>query len=236
MKKYLKNYDELSILFVLKKRLKLFIISLVICLICGSMLTKQQIESINNTIATNEANRNKELNLPTSLIKVQKSIPDNVIRDMFARAIKDSEISDYKLYVNNPGYYIYVIFYEDEIDIDEFINKMRENPVAKSMLSDTTSFITHLGNLDATLTFLDKRPVNKHYIYLDKNRQSQAEYATIASSDVFRMHTSLNSNKIWLFMIITSIMIALFITFGVESLANLNARLREKKHLDSILK
>lgn len=79
-------------------------------------------------------------------------------------------------------------------------------------------------------TSLNGAPINKHYIYLDKDRISQKGYH-IDSTEIIKGHQSLNTNKIWVFLFISSIMIALFIVFSYESLYSILSQLKKAQNL-----
>lgn len=252
----MKNHDALSIVSVLYKRKLLFIACLAVCLIIGSFWTLNQIKQANqdyqNYKTQQESTQDKH---HTIFIQVRKYaeafIPENILRDMFLHFKLDGIIEDYKFYAKSEFFDVYVLFAKKPLHSEEIkamLKILESNQLVTQLKSTTQKIKTTLDSKDLAFVFLDeidkkgffevldmpyepmqfllsKAPINKHYIYLDKNRISSDKY-NITSTNIITAHQSLNTNKIWVFMIICAIMIALFITFSAESLKQIRKSIR----------
>ena len=200
MKHYTKNYDSLNIILVLKKRFILFVVTLIICLIFGSFWVKSQIDNINKiqeSINTTEKIAQQE-QLFYILLKIKKyhsiSIPKNVLNDIFLQYQYNGIIDDYRLYAESSFFDIYAIFTPNPLNKQEsssLLTALENDPIItqikndakvlqqslkqnqKAFISDiiTNGFFKILPT-DKYISFIGQKPINKHYIYLDKNRKA----------------------------------------------------------------
>lgn len=173
-------------------------------------------------------------------------VSDSMIHDIFQTFLRDDVISDFRRYADTPFSTIYAVFYEGADPTPTIAKALESHPITQESKQVLARIAPTFKNKDERLytqlvlekgffraikepvPYLEdasKRPVNKHYIYLDKNRLSQANY-NITSTEIIKNHQSLNSNKIWVFMVVCSIMISVFVVFGVENWSNLRRRMR----------
>ncbi len=248
--------SDLSIILLFKKRWRLFILSLGVCLVVGSIFVYKQIQIINqskeNFLSQEQTEILDQDNTLLFMVKKYKQItlPDKPIQDILKHFVSEGVILDFRLYTQSPYFDSYVIFYENTGDNPSPIiqQALNSNPIitetkkaifalaptlgeeqddikAYAKKVEQEGFFTFLDAALLDLNFSDNRPINKHYIYLDKDRNLQKGY-NISSTEIIKGHTSLNSNKIWVFMVICSILASIFVVFSVE---NINALLKRIK-------
>ena len=250
--------SELAVILVFKKHWKLFIISLLACLALGTMATTRQINLIKDAQNQPRAGVvESPINDESIILRIYKykqvAIPDDTIKEILTYFVNEDIILDYRLYNRDVFFDTYVIFYDGSTNPVPFIAQFIENhPIIVStkefifsfvpLLNDDEfgdvknfakliqkrGFFDFINNNVPQLNVSSHRPINKHYIYLDKNRDSIEKYS-ISSTEVIKNHQSLNSNKIWGFMIICSIMISIFIIFTWENFLTLRQKFNNKQ-------
>nr|WP_317404569.1 hypothetical protein [uncultured Helicobacter sp.] len=253
--------SELAIILLFKKRWRLFLLSLCVCLILGTLMVSQQVKSINeskNSFVEQKTNGHSESDQDAiALLKVQKykqiAIPNKPIEDILKHFVNEDFILDFRPYVQTAYFDYYIIFYEttDFDPLPSLIQALNSHPIIIETRKNIFALIPTLNEEQndvkayakkveqegffafsdialPDLNFSNNRPINKHYIYLDKNRISQKGYH-IHSTEIIKGHTSLNSNKIWVFMIICSILISIFVVFSIENISTLLKRMKTIK-------
>lgn len=244
----LSNYDQIRLILVFKKRKWLFGITLVVCMILGSVLVHMQKNSPQNTTPFDSPIQSIEPQM--SFFKVQKyrelSLSKDIIQNTLQHFFNEDIITDFRLYAQGGLFDVYMISYADTNPLAEILNTLNEHPITQLTLLNIKTLLPTLENdmkhyaqfiiqngffesLDNSLPFdtHKNRPINKHYIYLDKNRIASEKGYAIRSTEVIKSHQSLNSKKIWIFMLIASVMISIFVIFGVESFVKLRRKLKQ---------
>lgn len=243
----LSNYDEIRLILVFKKRKWLFSITLVICMLLGSILIYMQKNSPQN--ATPFYSPIQSIEPQLSFFKVQKykeiSLSKDIIQNTMQHFLNEDIITDFRLYAQGSLFDVYVIAYADTNPLIEILNTLNEHPITQLTLLNIKTLLPTLENdmklyaqliiqngffesLDNSLPFdtHKNRPINKHYIYLDKNRIASEKGYAIRSTEVIKSHQSLNSKKIWVFMFIASVMISIFVIFSVEGFVKIRRELK----------
>lgn len=229
----MKNYNDLEIIHVLLKRWKLFSITLIVFLILGSVWVRGQVNAIREA---DNAYEEKMADINTdklSLLKVNIAIPQQVIDGMAAHFIDRGILNDFRKYISLGEYNIYLLYFNREVDMDFIVESLLNNPIIKDIESSSYDKNAMVSKMDGELDInqigrLKGSPINRHFIQLDKDRNPQIMYySDITSTKIIKNHPSLSTSKIWVFMAICSIMIALFITFSVESAHNIKKALKK---------
>lgn len=251
------NFDQISLLLVLIKHKWLFLASFTLCFILGSLF----IFSLKNQSYTppeQESPTQKTAFLKVAQYK-QIAIPEVLINDILKSFKHNGLIDDFRLYTktkpNKDDYStfnLYAIFYETTQDdpMDSILHTLQNHPIIKhigdqldfyqapELDNDIRLFARSISKDGFFSTFTNEipptsfngAPINKHYIYLDKDRISQKGYH-IDSTQIIKGHQSLNTNKIWVFLLISSIMVALFVVFSFESLRSILSQLKKAQNL-----
>lgn len=252
----MRYYDDFAIVAVFIKRKKLFFISLCVCLILGAFWVQSQIKAIKQERALyhDSQSSTQEKALQYGFIQYNRTkqiqIADKVIQDTLAQFAQEDKITDFRSHLATPFFSIYVVFYTHDNPLPAIIQALESHPVTQEVKSTLAALLPafkdkeqaayakmlisngffKIADIPHYIEDPSQRPINKHYIHLDKERLSQKGYS-ITSTEIIKHHQSLNSNKIWVFMIVCSIMISVFIIFGVENFANLRQRLKQAKVL-----
>lgn len=249
--KHNKNYNSISILITLKRRMITFITSLLICIIFGSFFINNQIENIEKISQNNKIHQiDKEDKF--AIIKIKKYndfyiSPKIIYLELDKFKGENKCINEYFLYTSEIYFDIYAIHLQnDQSCIQEIINNINKSDIVYDMKQSFKNENGHkldvikdlydndvVSLIDITNSINKKgKPINKHFIYLNKDRSiSQKEYKV--TSTIISQHKSLNSNKIWIFMVITSIIISIFMVFMVEYLNNIKGIFKYKNSFKS---
>lgn len=235
-----------------------FFISLCVCLILGAFWVQSQIKAIKQERALyhDSQSSTQEKALQYGFIQYNRTqqiqIADKVIQDTLAQFAQEDKITDFRSHLATPFFSIYVVFYTHDNPLPAIIQALESHPVTQEVKSTLAALLPafkdkeqaayakmlisngffKIADIPHYIEDPTQRPINKHYIHLDKERLSQKGYS-ITSTEIIKHHQSLNSNKIWVFMIVCSIMISVFIIFGVENFANLRQRLKQAKVLQA---
>lgn len=249
----MKHYDDFAIVALFVKRKKLFLFSLCICLILGSFWVQKQIKAIEQEqVSYQDRQTNpKEEKLQFGFMQFNKNnkiqIPDRIIQDTLAHFAQEDKITDFRQYLKTQFFSIYVVSYMHDDPLPAIKQALESHPVTQEIKSTLISLLPAFKNNEQTayakmllkngfIKIIDipqyiedpsQKPINKHYIYLDKERLAQKGYS-ITSTEIIKHHQSLNSNKIWIFMVVCSIMISVFIVFSIENFTNLRKRFRSE--------
>lgn len=248
----MKHYDDFAIVAVLIKRKKLFLFSLCVCLILGSFWVQKQIQAIKQEqISYHAQQANSSSEMPKiGFIQYNRygriSLPEQIVQNILLDFYQKDIISDFRKAIDTPFFTIYAIFYTADNPTKLITKALESNPVTQ----EVKTMLTLLSSLekdeaayakmviengffrivDEGIPYIEdpsKPPINKHYIHLDKERLSQKGYS-ITSTEIIKNHQSLNSNKIWIFMIICSIMISVFAVFLAENFTSLRKQFRRQ--------
>ena len=247
----MKPYNDLAIISLFIKRKKLFLISLCICLILGSFWTHRQVKALQQEqISYHDQQANPSSEMPKigfiqynnyGKISLSEQIVQNILLDFYQKDI----ISDFRKAIDTPFFTTYAIFYTADNPTKLITKALESNPATQEVKTMLKSLLSSLEKdeaayakmviengffsiIDEGIPYIEdpsKPPINKHYIHLDKNRLAQKGYS-ITSTEIIKNHQSLNSNKIWIFMIICSIMISVFAVFLVENFTNLRKQIQ----------
>lgn len=241
----MKNYDTLDIILTLKKHLKLFIFLLIIFLAIGYLFANNQIANIHKMQNQHNATFTINKQYFASLLKIKKyneilEIPSSII-DNVLRAIKDNGmIYDFRVVVKTAGFDIYAIYTNKELSKDSkqnIIKLLEDDPIVtetKQYISTLSTQVNKRAKDVLAMEFISSQVsyiqpnFNKHYIDLRKDRLEQNAY-NVRSTQIIQEHTLLNPKKLYIFMILCSVIMSLFVVFFVESMMRLKAQLKNKK-------
>ena len=234
-----KNHNTISLISVFKRRVALFCISFLVCGIFGIFFVKNQMQYIEKMSQNSQI---YEVNNLFALVKIKKYenfvISPSILGIEIDRFDRDNHcIDEYFLHANEIYFDIYAIAFKPNAEscIYNLISTLNKSPMISSMKSSFKNEnaykvdvindlydgpIATLIDITTDINKTNGKPINKHFIYLDKDRSlSQRDY--MVTSSIISSHKSLNSGKIWVFMIIVSVIISVFVVFMVEYLRNL---------------
>lgn len=252
--KNIRHYDELNLIAVFWQRKWLFLVSFIVCVSVGSALVLWQKKAIMQAQAKAQITQIAELetNQKMSFLKLLHykhiALPANLITQILSHYQSINVINDFRLYTSTLFFDVYVLWYEGDVDpLPQILDDVAHNPIIKDLQHNLAGYINseesdvqQYARLVAKQGFFapmeslsdittpSGRPINKHYIYLDKDRIAYGKYRA-DSTEVIKKHQSLNSNKIWGFMLLCSILISIFVVFSWEGLCSLKTRLRALK-------
>lgn len=226
----LQDYDEVSLVWLFWRRKWLFLATFALCLCAGSYLVGvYQRGYVANTEPIVHTNETKRAFLRVRKVENLRGIGE-VVRDILEDARASDLITQFRVYVDTPRASVFVIYFSGGNPMPLILERLENDAFMAELAAEAGESFALFGEVSPYFDIAwEKRqnyPQNKHYIYLDKPRPTFSKHYNPKRTEVINKNRHLRSSRIWAFMVLSSLLIAIFAVLSAESAKNLMAKMR----------